>query len=637
MLFEFLLLTLTFVCFGCMYSKKQARNLKYYSCDDGHREKCLKEIEKLACLPYSNPSEILITFNDSKIVYVDSESTFEYALPIIESSSYIGVDIEEYRFSSYLGFICLIQIYASGSVYLIDTLKIRSLIPRLSKMFSDPRVIKVFHGCPNDTKWLQRDFGIITVNVFDTQIAAQTLKFKKLGITELWDKFCGHVMSVQHKKRMQGSRWDIRPLESEQIKYAALDSYYLVYLMGKLIEKMNPEQIMAMRKLTCEICMKKFDNSINSEKCIKNLRKHIKQPLESHTLFWFIELTKIRDKYAKARNEYNKSIIDDLTLAKISLAKPKNNEELLTYGKGKFISILADEIQIISKSCQETKLELVFGGKQNSRMQKKQERYGKFLEKYTMSKKVYENCQIQAPDGEILCFTDMRKAKWYVERKLADVITESPFIIRLNFEPNGRGFSDVEADQIYYSKEKKNECVSCGSTTSYLKYHVVPLLYRQYFPKDHKSHRSHDVVLLCARCHEIANKHSDKLKYQISQEYGIPLHSFSDIHKSKETLRNMRKIALSILKNSKSLPANRMDALRSQVEEFIEQNTQYAEFFEGKNLDQLIEELSKEEFSKKLLNVYGNVNWKKELSNNHGKLVVEQLKDLKAFIRVLGC
>jgi hypothetical protein len=44
-----------------------------------------------------------------------------------------------------------------------------------------------------------------------------------------------------------------------------------------------------------------------------------------------------------------------------------------------------------------------------------------------------------APDGALLSNCDMKKAMWYIERELGDKISDSPFTIKLRFEPNGRG------------------------------------------------------------------------------------------------------------------------------------------------------------------------------------------------------
>lgn len=48
---------------------------------------------------------------------------------------------------------------------------------------------------------------------------------------------------------------------------------------------------------------------------------------------------------------------------------------------------------------------------------------------------------------------------------------------------------------------------------------VVPACYRKCFPVQQKSHRSHDVVLLCFECHEVAQKSAEDVKREIAR-YG---------------------------------------------------------------------------------------------------------------------
>ncbi len=39
---------------------------------------------------------------------------------------------------------------------------------RLNRVFTDPNIVKVLHGADWDIQWLQRDFSIYVVNMFDT-------------------------------------------------------------------------------------------------------------------------------------------------------------------------------------------------------------------------------------------------------------------------------------------------------------------------------------------------------------------------------------------------------------------------------------------------------------------------------------
>ena len=57
-----------------------------------------------------------------------------------------------------------------------------------------------------DIGWLQRDFGIYVVNMFDTGQAARVLNYEKYSLAFLLKKFC----DVTANKQYQLADWRIR-------------------------------------------------------------------------------------------------------------------------------------------------------------------------------------------------------------------------------------------------------------------------------------------------------------------------------------------------------------------------------------------------------------------------------------------
>lgn len=97
----------------------------------------------------------------------------------------------------------------------------------------------------------------------------------------------------------------------------------------------------------------------------------------------------------------------------------------------------------------------------------------------TRIKPLYHNCYLQAPDGDILCTCDRKKAEWYITKKLGELVETEPYTVRLNFEPSGRALGEVGQ---YYTQVKVNQCVVCGCTEKFIRKNVVPREYRKYFP-----------------------------------------------------------------------------------------------------------------------------------------------------------
>ena len=86
------------------------------------------------------------------------------------------------------------------------------------------------HGAESDVQWLQRDFGIYVVNLFDTYYAAKFLELGKFGYAHLLTSYVGIVPDKSH----QLADWRQRPLPPAMKEYAILDTHYLLVICQHL-------------------------------------------------------------------------------------------------------------------------------------------------------------------------------------------------------------------------------------------------------------------------------------------------------------------------------------------------------------------------------------------------------------------
>jgi cation-transporting P-type ATPase D len=147
----------------------------------------------------------------------------------------------------------------------------------------------------------------------------------------------------------------------------------------------------------------------------------------------------------------------------------------------------------------------------------------RIAQRFAVKKEVYENCRMLSKNGDMLCFTDRKRLLWYIKKGLAVEVEpgKEPLTVRLTFDHKD---DDQRAGaHEFYTSSRSNTCVACGAGKHYLRYRVVPVCYRRALPEKFKSHRSHDVLLLCMDCHEVAQRASEQMKREISNEFGIPL------------------------------------------------------------------------------------------------------------------
>ena len=162
--------------------------------------------------------------------FVNTPAALAKAEKSIRSAPVIALDTEYDSFRYFRDKLCLLQVQTEKRTWLIDPLAEKLDLSFLGDVLIDPDVLKIFHAGDNDIRILKRDYDFAFRNIFDTHRAAALLGFRQLALSTLLENILGVIL----EKKMQRSRWDIRPLSEEQLDYAALDTAHLPELCRKL-------------------------------------------------------------------------------------------------------------------------------------------------------------------------------------------------------------------------------------------------------------------------------------------------------------------------------------------------------------------------------------------------------------------
>ena len=166
--------------------------------------------------------------------FIDSSEDLAYLNKELSQKPYLGVDTEFRRTTKDNMRLALLQVNDEEEIYLIDTIAIDDPGKDASFLFSES-VVKIFHSCKEDLEAVYAWTNEEMTNIFDTQIANAFLDGDySIGYQGLVEKRLGITL----EKKETRSNWVRRPLSDAQLKYAALDVEYLIYLYKEQKEEL---------------------------------------------------------------------------------------------------------------------------------------------------------------------------------------------------------------------------------------------------------------------------------------------------------------------------------------------------------------------------------------------------------------
>ena len=176
--------------------------------------------------------------DDTEAVFVEDEEALDEMIKELKTVNEIAIDLEHHDQHSYAGIVCLMQISTRDKDWIVDTLKPwRRRLERLNEVFTDPNIVKVFHGSHSDVIWLQRDLGVYVVGLFDTYHAARALHYPAASLAYLLERF----VNFKASKWFQMSDWRTRPLPSKMAHYARADTHFLLFVYDEMRNQLISE------------------------------------------------------------------------------------------------------------------------------------------------------------------------------------------------------------------------------------------------------------------------------------------------------------------------------------------------------------------------------------------------------------
>jgi len=255
-------------------------------------------------------------------IYIDNDVALHRLVEQLADTTWLAIDTEFERETTYYPELCLLQIANPDVVAIIDPFSLTES-ESLYQLLYSPTITKVFHSARQDLEIFFHLRGSVPTPLFDTQIAAGKYGYDNgIGYANLVEKMFGVVLDKTHTR----TRWKRRPLNAEQLRYAADDVIYL----GQIYEQMvsNPDYSSLKKSLQIEF-NKLTDPQLYLPDPARMWQKiHEARRLGGNSLAALQALSAWRELTARKENQPRKWVLTDQILLDISRKLPVNEQDL---------------------------------------------------------------------------------------------------------------------------------------------------------------------------------------------------------------------------------------------------------------------------------------------------------------------
>lgn len=256
-------------------------------------------------------------------LYIDTATDLEALCARLREHSWLTLDTEFIREKTYRARLCLVQVASDDDVACIDALALDDLGPLL-ELLLDPTITKVLHAARQDLE-IFHDLagGRVPAPIFDTQLAATLAGFgDQVGYAELVRRLLG----VDLDKSQARTDWSARPLDPEQISYAADDVRHLREVYAQLRDRLTASDRLGWLDDDFATLVDPDTYRSDPQSAWRKVRGG--NQLRGRQLAVLRALAAWRERTAAAADRPRRWIMDDAALLALARSSPARREQL---------------------------------------------------------------------------------------------------------------------------------------------------------------------------------------------------------------------------------------------------------------------------------------------------------------------
>lgn len=223
----------------------------------------------------------------------------------------LALDTEFMRTDTFWAKLALVQFASSDEIALADPLA-PGVLDALRPLIADPAITKVVHSASEDLEVLHHVLGVAPAPLFDTQVAASLC-----GITPppSYQKLVAAELGVTLDKHATRTDWLKRPLDAEQLRYAAEDVEHLPPVYERLHARLAELGRLEWLAEDCARMVAAAGEMLDPQPQMK-VRSLDRMTPEQQRILW--RLLRWRDAEAMARDRPKKWILDPAIATRVA-------------------------------------------------------------------------------------------------------------------------------------------------------------------------------------------------------------------------------------------------------------------------------------------------------------------------------